>query len=378
MPRFGSDDDLFGESTMTFGQHLEELRICLFRAIVGLVLGCVLGLIIGGPVVNFIQTPLRKALTAYYAKQATTKSFNEGELQKLAEAGFTSPKDIDRVQKIIRTQSVSFDVVYVDAQEILGQLDQARAPQPAPASAPVVPQAAPPIAKAPPPAPASAVPAAAAPAEAAHPGLKPLVLFRPVADDPRTRVKSLNAQEAFMIYMKASLLVGAVLASPWIFYQIWFFVAAGLYPHERRYIHIFLPCSVGLFLTGASMAFFLVFEKVLEFLFSFNAYLGIDPEPRISEWMSFVLLLPLGFGISFQLPLVMLFMERIGIFTVEAYLSSWRISVLAIFVLAMLLTPTGDPYSMLLMAGPLTVLYFAGVALCHFIPRRPSRFETGG
>jgi len=99
-------------------------------------------------------------------------------------------------------------------------------------------------------------------------------------------------------------------------------------------------------------------------------------QPRISEWISFVLLLPLGFGISFQLPLVMLMLERIGVFTIESYLSSWRIAVLIIFVIAMFLTPA-DPISMLLMAVPLTVLFFGGVALCRWLPRGSSPIGRG-
>ena len=97
--------------------------------------------------------------------------------------------------------------------------------------------------------------------------------------------------------------------------------------------------------------------------------MGIDPDLRISEWLGFVLMLPLGFGISFQLPLVMLFLERVGVFTIGGYLSSWRIAILSIFILAMILTPSGDPYSMCLMAGPLVLLYFGGVLLCRFMPR---------
>ncbi len=112
----------------------------------------------------------------------------------------------------------------------------------------------------------------------------------------------------------------------------------------------------------------------MTFLFSFNKSLGIDPDPRISEWLGFVLILPLGFGVSFQLPLVMLFLERIGIFDVHAYLSRWRIAILVIFVLSMFLTPA-DPTSMLLMAAPLTVLYFGGVLLCKYMPRRKSPYD---
>ena len=184
-------------------------------------------------------------------------------------------------------------------------------------------------------------------------GLKKFVEFSPIADEPRIRMTAMGSQEVFMIWMKASMLVGVVLASPWVFYQIWTFVAAGLYPHERRYVHLFLPVSIALFLAGASTAFFFAFEQVLAFLLSFNRMMGIDPDLRINEWMSFVLLLPLGFGISFQLPLVMLFLERIGLLSVKIYLASWRMAILVIFVLAMILTPTGDPYTLLLMACPL-------------------------
>jgi sec-independent protein translocase protein TatC len=126
------------------------------------------------------------------------------------------------------------------------------------------------------------------------------------------------------------------------------------------------------------LAIFFVFRFVLAFLFQFYDWMGIDPDPRITDWLTFVLILPLGFGISFQLPLVMLFLERIGVFRVADYLSHWRIAVLVIFVLAMILTPS-DPYSMLLMAVPLTLLYFGGVAMCRLLPRRGPAFdETPG
>src|SRR6185295_18986569 len=110
-----------------------------------------------------------------------------------------------------------------------------------------------------------------------------------------------------------------------------------------------------------------VFAPVLQFLFRFNASMKIDPDPRISEWLSFVLVLPLGFGIGFQLPLVMLFLNRIGIFSIEIYLSKWRLSILTISIISMVLTPA-DPISMLLMALPLTILYFGGIGLCKWMP----------
>jgi sec-independent protein translocase protein TatC len=153
-------------------------------------------------------------------------------------------------------------------------------------------------------------------------------------------------------------------------------VAAGLYPHEKRYVHLFMPFSIGLFLLGASVAFLFVFKPVLEFLLSFYASMDIDPDQRITDWLSFVLLMPIAFGISFQLPLVMLFLERIGIFNVAAYLQKWRIAILVIFVVSMVLSPGGDPYSMMMMAGPLTILYFLGIMLCKYLPKARSPFES--
>jgi sec-independent protein translocase protein TatC len=186
-----------------------------------------------------------------------------------------------------------------------------------------------------------------------------------MARDPRVSITTLSAQEAFGIYVKAALLVGVVLASPWIFYQLWTFVAAGLYPHEKRWVWMFLPISIGLFLAGVLLAFFFVFDFVLDYLLQFNEWLGLDPDPRISEWLSFVLILPIGFGIGFQLPLVMLFLERIGVVEAETYASQWRIAVLVIVVVSAVLTPA-DPYSMLFLAAPLCLLYFGGIALCRW------------
>jgi len=189
----------------------------------------------------------------------------------------------------------------------------------------------------------------------------------------RADVQSLSAQEPFLIWVKTGFFTGMLLASPYIFWQIWSFVAAGLYPHEKRYVYMFLPISLVLFWSGAAMAFFVVFRYVLKFLFTFNRALDIQTDPRISEWIGFVLILPLGFGIAFQLPLVMFFLNRIGIFTVKSYLQKWRVAVLVIFVIAMFLTPA-DPMSMLLMAGPLVALYFLGIAMAQWMPRGRNPF----
>ena len=200
--------------------------------------------------------------------------------------------------------------------------------------------------------------------------LIPIQIWRSLEVQPQ----SLNPTETFLIWVKAGLISGLLIASPWVLYQLWAFVAAGLYPHEKKYVHIFLPISLGLFFSGATLAFCFVFQPVLAFLFTFNAQMGIEPQPRINEWLSFVMFLPLGFGIAFQLPLVMLFLNRINVLSVGTFLEKWRIAVMVIFVLSMLLTPA-DPISMILLAFPLTLLYFLGIGLCYWFPSPANPYE---
>lgn len=335
---------------MTFGQHLQELRVVLFKAIAGLFLGMIVGMTIGSYVVDWIQQPLRAALEDYYKTQAKRQA--EEKLKAMQNEGKPLPESAEQVRTMVERDRLLPEVYYVNPAELVGQLKQ-RYPEQFKSLE---------------------LPSASAESTLNRNDLLRMFLWHSVEDDQRLRVKALSVQEGFGIYMKAAMLAGVVLASPWIFYQIWSFVAAGLYPHEKRYIHIFLPFSLGLFFLGAATVFLFVFRPVLNFLFYFNASMGIEPDPRISEWLGFVMTLPLAFGAAFQLPLVMLFLERIGVVTIATLWSYWRVAVLAIAVIAMLLTP--DPSSMMIMVIPLTFLYFGGIGLCHFMPKhsRPKEF----
>ncbi len=340
-----NDEDLFKTSTMSFGEHLEELRGCLIRAALGLVAGAVIGFLVARPVVHLIEQPLRRALGDYYSQKAI----------KLADGwtGTPLPYSKAEIRDAVETRGLTYELREVHPDRLARMLDRTPAP------------AAPDDKTDDSPADASGI--------FDIDSLVPIMLWQPLSRDARVSITTLSAQEAFGIYVKAALLVGFVLASPWIFYQLWSFVAAGLYPHEKQLIHIFLPVSVALFLAGVFLAFFFVFDFVLAYLLDFNDWLGLDPDPRISEWMSFVLVLPVGFGLGFQLPLVMLFLERIGVFDVDAYVSQWRMAVLAIFIVSAILTPA-DPYSMLFLALPLCLLYVGGIAICQRIgPRQPGR-----
>src|SRR5206468_10405405 len=116
------------------------------------------------------------------------------------------------------------------------------------------------------------------------------------------------------------------------------FVAAGLYRHERHYVKKFLPISLGLFLGGVFLCFFGVLPITLSFLLEFNVWLGIEPTLRLSDWMSFATILPLVFGVCFQTPLIMFFLERIGIFTAADYRAKRKFAILIMVVAAAVLT----------------------------------------
>ncbi len=315
---------------MSFGDHLEELRSALWKAVLALFLGFLVGLMVGNEVVKFVQQPLTEGLTELRLKQKQRK------YEESLPPGVEPNGDaLDR--------GIAPEKYTVDSAELIALLEQMGADITKP--------------------------------EEGLPTHVPLILWRSLEDDPTVRAVATAVADPFTVYIKASLVVGAILSSPAIFYFMWTFVAAGLYPHEKRYVHIFLPFSIGLFLLGAVVAFFFALQFVLSFLFGFYDWMDIDPVLRIDQWISFVLILPLGFGVAFQLPLVMLFLERIGVMTPAAYMKYWRYAVLIIFILSMFLTPA-DPQSMILMAIPLTFLYFGGILLCNYMPRRTSALGT--
>jgi sec-independent protein translocase protein TatC len=359
MPNSNEESQLEA-SKMSFGEHLEELRRALFKSIIALAVGTAIGLLIGWDIVDYIQGPMRKSLTEFYQKKDIAKQLDYLETQKAA--GLPVPEDLEAAAKEMAKQALVPHEYYIDPADLARALGEHF----------------PDLGIKPPIATEPAGAAEATPAQAEAPVLQRddmirLRLYQPREDDLRLRVVELNFQAPFVIYMKASFVAGFILASPFIFYFIWEFIAAGLYSSERTYVYMYLPICLGLFLSGAALAYFKAFDYMLEFLLWFNQKMHIDPDIRLSEWVSLVVLMPLGFGVSFQLPLVMLLLQRIGIFQIADYINKWRISVVVIAVLSMVLTPGGDIGSMMLMFIPLTFLYFLGILMCKYMPGGPLR-----
>jgi len=308
----------FEDSCMSFGDHLTELRSCLIKSIIGLVVGFIICLFLGGKILEIITTPVLAALQA-----------------------------------------------------------------------------------------------------AGH----------------EPQLHTLTLPEKFMTYMKISLFSGIFLASPWIFYQLWKFISVGLYPRERRYVHIFMPFSASLFILGGiffllvvapiSFHFFINFGsnwQKTEFLDNFltkkllisteksssappNAALAknetstsdqptpppsrtqtelqpqVDPQAQpdkpaplikhtftLQKYISLVVVLALAFGLAFQMPLVVFFLGRTGIVPISTFRSVRKFVLFGIIIFSAMITPP-DVISQLAMSTPMYVLYEIGILLLRFWPR---------
>jgi sec-independent protein translocase protein TatC len=182
-------------------------------------------------------------------------------------------------------------------------------------------------------------------------------------------LKIFRVEEGFMVWLKVCLVAGLVVSSPWVFCQIWAFLAAGLYPHEKRIVHYYLPFAISLFLGGILFAQFIVIPQAVHYLLAFTDWLGFEPELRLTEWLGFALLVPLVFGAAFQTPLVMLMLERVGIVSVEGYQKIRRFAILGLTFVAALLAP-GDYITMIIMVGCLVLFYEFGIILCKLAPKR--------
>ena len=175
--------------------------------------------------------------------------------------------------------------------------------------------------------------------------------------------------EAFFTKLKVAFVAGIFLASPVIFYQIWKFVAPGLYASEKRYVKPFVFFGTFFFVSGAYFCYRFVFPTAFGFFISEYASVSIEPFLKISEYLSFATRMLLAFGVVFELPVFTFFLARAGIVTHKMMIAAWRYSVVGIFIVAAVLTPGPDVASQLLMATPLLILYVASIGVAYAFGR---------
>ncbi len=181
---------------------------------------------------------------------------------------------------------------------------------------------------------------------------------------------TLAPAEIIVNYIKIVLLSGLIVSSPWVFYQMWMFIAAGLYAKEKRYVHQAVPFSATLFVAGALFFLFVVAPITLGFLVKFNAsVIGASSNFTFQHYVSFVTTLMLVFGLAFQTPIAIFFLNKTGLVSIQALRNSRRYVLLGMFLLAAVATPP-DVISQITLAVPLYILFEVGILLCRFAGRK--------
>ena len=177
--------------------------------------------------------------------------------------------------------------------------------------------------------------------------------------------------ELFVTYFRVSLLGGLILGMPMIVYQGLRFVSPGLNPNERWWLYATVFGTFVLFLGGVAFAYYVALPPALDFLLNFGGGEIAEPNIRIGSYVDFVTRLLFWTGVSFQTPLIVMYLSRFGIVSAGQLLRWWRFAVVIAFVVAAIVTPTIDPVTQSLVAGPIIVLYFLGIVLAVLVrPRR--------
>jgi sec-independent protein translocase protein TatC len=181
----------------------------------------------------------------------------------------------------------------------------------------------------------------------------------------------------FMVPVKVTALIGFMIALPYVLYQAWAFVAPGLYEHEKKLALPLVVASTVLFFAGVAFCYFFVFGKVFAFIHDF-APKSITPAPDIEAYFSFVITMFLAFGITFEIPIVVIVLVRMGIVSVEKLREARPYVIVGAFVIAAVVTPP-DVLSQFMLAVPMCLLYEAGLFLARFVGVRPkaeSEYKT--
>lgn len=172
-----------------------------------------------------------------------------------------------------------------------------------------------------------------------------------------------------MLYINFGLYVGIALAMPWVLYQVWLFVAPGLYKHERKALVSFIGSATVLFLCGVAFGYFVMLPQVLTFVVEFSKTGPIKPWIDINEYFSLILIVLLGLGVIFELPVVIFILSLFGIVTPKFLIRNFRYAMLIITIVAAVVTPSPDATTMLIFMAPMVALYFVGVLVSYVVLR---------
>lgn len=200
------------------------------------------------------------------------------------------------------------------------------------------------------------------------PGLAGL---RQATHNPNAEFYALKPMEQFsIIWMWTPLVAALFLGAPWIFYQVWAFVAPGLYQREKRWAVPFVLSTAGLFILGGVFAYFVAFRYALTFLFGIGQTVGVQNAQSIDAYFDMFVDVMLGIGLVFEIPVIIFFLTLIRVASPGFLLSHSRYAILAIVIIAAIVTPTPDVFNLMLFAVPMCMLFFLGVFASYLLVLR--------
>jgi sec-independent protein translocase protein TatC len=185
------------------------------------------------------------------------------------------------------------------------------------------------------------------------------------------KVVALTVTESFsVIWMWTPLVFAIFVSAPWIVYQIWAFIAPGLYPRERKWAVPFMLSTAGLFLAGGLFGYYVALRNGLVFLLGIGVPSGVEPTISIDEYFSTFVNVMLGVSVMFELPVVIFFLTLLHLASPSFLLKHARYGIIAIVILAAAITPSTDPFNLTLFAVPMLLLYFLGVFASYLLVLR--------
>jgi sec-independent protein translocase protein TatC len=191
-----------------------------------------------------------------------------------------------------------------------------------------------------------------------------------IRSDRDSRLVVGTVQGAFNLYIKVAFYAAIFFAVPFLLIQIWGFVSPGLYPHEKKYAAPFILMATGFFLLGCAFAYYIAFPRAANFLLGVAAGGNLRPLVSADEYFDLIITIMLGLGVVFEIPTVTFFMARLGLVTPRMLMKVWRFAVIVIFIVAAVLSPTTDVPNLLVFAAPMMLLYFLSVGIAWMFHRK--------
>lgn len=179
----------------------------------------------------------------------------------------------------------------------------------------------------------------------------------------QTKLIYLNPIDPFNLYVKLALITALFAAAPWVLYQVWAFIAPGLYPRERRWVVPFVVCTSGLFIAGGTFAYKFAFPIALKFLIGYAH--RFTPQININEYFDLFATVVLGLGLIFELPTLIFFLALLGVVNARMLLRHYRWAIVGIFSVACIITPTADMTTVLVFAAPMLALYVISIGIAY-------------